>query len=30
MKTPSYHEMRVPLLKNEVVHTDEIMKSHKE
>ena len=30
MKTPSYHEMRVPLLKNEVAHTDEIKKSHKE
>ncbi|KAL4653643.1 hypothetical protein ACB092_01G319700 [Castanea dentata] len=30
MKPPSYHEVRVPLLKKEVVHTNDIMKSHKE
>ena len=30
MKPPSYYEVRVPLLKKEVVHTNDIMKSHKE
>ncbi|XP_052210470.1 uncharacterized protein LOC127813510 isoform X1 [Diospyros lotus] len=30
MKPPSYHEVRVPYLKKELVHTNEIMKSHKE
>ena len=30
MKLLSYHEERVPLLKKEVAHTDDIMKSHKE
>ena len=30
MKPPSYHEERVPLLKKEVVHTNDIMKNHKE
>ena len=29
MKLLSYHEERVPLLKKEVAHTDDIMKSHK-
>ncbi|XP_052178007.1 uncharacterized protein LOC127791885 isoform X2 [Diospyros lotus] len=30
MKPPSYHEVRVPYLKKELVRTNEIMKSHKE
>ncbi|KAM3737671.1 hypothetical protein ACB098_09G074200 [Castanea mollissima] len=30
MKPPGYHEMRVPLLKKEVVHTNDKMNSHKE
>ncbi|KAL4638941.1 hypothetical protein ACB092_03G182200 [Castanea dentata] len=30
MKPPSYHEVRVPLLKKEVVHTNDKMNSHKE
>ena len=30
MKLLSYHEERVPLLKKEVAHTDDIIKSHKE
>ncbi|XP_065621278.1 uncharacterized protein LOC136064046 [Quercus suber] len=30
MKLPSYHEVRIPLLKKEVVHTNDIMKTHKE
>ncbi|KAL4614173.1 hypothetical protein ACB092_07G034900 [Castanea dentata] len=29
MKPPSYYEVRVPLLKKEVAHIDDIMKSHK-
>ncbi|KAM3754067.1 hypothetical protein ACB098_03G139600 [Castanea mollissima] len=30
MKSPSYQEVRVPLLKKEVVHTNDKMNSHKE
>ena len=29
MKAPSYHEVRVPLLKKEVEHTKDVMKDHK-
>ncbi|RWR88532.1 hypothetical protein CKAN_01754700 [Cinnamomum micranthum f. kanehirae] len=28
MKPPNYHELRVPLLKKEVVHTNNLMKDH--
>lgn len=30
MKPPSYHELRVPLLKKELAHTNNIMKGYKE
>ncbi|XP_059669038.1 uncharacterized protein LOC132314159 [Cornus florida] len=30
MKPPSYHEVRVPLLKKELEHTDNLMRDHKE
>lgn len=30
LKPPSYHELRVPLLKYEVDHTNDIMKEHRE
>lgn len=30
LKSPSYHELRVPLPKNEVEHTNDMMKEHKE
>ncbi|XP_059659240.1 uncharacterized protein LOC132306061 [Cornus florida] len=30
MKPPSYHEVRVPLLKKELGHTDNLMRDHKE
>ena len=30
MKPPSYHEIRVPLLKKEVVRTQDLLKSHEE
>ncbi|RWR90850.1 hypothetical protein CKAN_01997200 [Cinnamomum micranthum f. kanehirae] len=29
MKPPSYHEVRVPLLKKEIEHTNNLMKSHR-
>ncbi|RWR88536.1 hypothetical protein CKAN_01755500 [Cinnamomum micranthum f. kanehirae] len=30
MKPPTYHELRVPLLKKEIVHTNNLMKDHRE
>ncbi|XP_059654936.1 uncharacterized protein LOC132301724 [Cornus florida] len=30
MKPPSYHEVRVPLLKKELEHTDNLMRDHRE
>ncbi|RWR92200.1 hypothetical protein CKAN_02140800 [Cinnamomum micranthum f. kanehirae] len=30
MKPPSYHEVRVPLLKKEIEHTNNLMKGHRE